>query len=98
MFYRLKDLFMPEADYVKVISQIVGEQINNDDQYSYVFPDSYKGIKADQPFFISEGALNVYFEPYEIAPYAAGFPTFTIPFKEITSIINHGGDFWLSFH
>jgi hypothetical protein len=98
MFYQLKDLFKPEADYVKVISQIVGEQIKNDDQYSYVFPDSYKGIKADQPFFISEGVLNVYFAPYEIAPYAAGFPSFTIPFKEISSIINHVGDFWLSFH
>lgn len=97
-FYQLNDLFNSEADYVKVISQIVGEQIKNDDQYSYVFPDSYKGIKADQPFFISEGALNVYFEPYEIAPYAAGFPTFTIRFNEISSIINHDGDFWLSFH
>jgi hypothetical protein len=97
-FYQLKDLFKPEADYVKVISQIVGEQIKNNDQYSYVFPDSYKGIKADQAFFISEGALNVYFEPYEIAPYAAGFPTFTIRFNEISSIINHDGDFWLSFH
>ncbi|PAE38808.1 WG repeat-containing protein [Bacillus sp. 7884-1] len=97
-FYQLKDLFKPEADYVEVISQIIGEKIKNDDQYSYVFPDSNKGIKADQPFFISEGALNVYFGPYEIAPYAAGFPTFTIPFNEISSIINRAGDFWLSFH
>ncbi|MFJ5758613.1 WG repeat-containing protein [Neobacillus sp. NPDC093182] len=97
-FYQLKDLFKPEADYVKVISEMIGEQIKNDEQYSYVFPDTYKGIKADQPFFISEGALNVYFEPYEIAPYAAGFPTFTIPFHDISSIINHAGDFWSSFH
>jgi hypothetical protein len=97
-FYQLKDLFKPEADYVEVISQIIGEQIKKDDQYSYVFPDAYKGIKADQPFFISEGALNVYFKPYDIAPYVAGFPTFTIPFNEINSIINHEGDFWLSFH
>jgi hypothetical protein len=97
-FYQLKDLFKPKADYVEVISKIVGEQIKNDDQYSYVFPDTYKGIKEDQPYFISDGALNVYFEPYEIAPYAAGFPTFTIPFQEISSIINHAGDFWRSFH
>jgi hypothetical protein len=97
-FYQLKDLFKPEADYVEVISKIVGEQIKTDDQYSYVFPDTYKGIKADQPYYINEGALNVYFEPYEIAPYAAGFPTFTIPFHEISSIINQSGDFWRSFH
>jgi hypothetical protein len=55
-------------------------------------------IKADQPFFISDGELNIYFEPYEIAPYAAGFPTFAIPFHDISSIIDHDGDFWRSFH
>jgi hypothetical protein len=97
-FYQLRDLFKQESDYVKVISQLVDEQIKNDAQYSYVFPDTYKGIKADQPYYISEGALNVYFEPYEIAPYAAGFPTFTIPFHDISSIINHAGDLWRSFH
>ncbi|MFB3169432.1 WG repeat-containing protein [Neobacillus sp. 179-C4.2 HS] len=97
-FYQLKELFKQEADYVKVISDIIGEQIKNDEQYSYVFPDTYKGIKADQPFFISEGALNIYFEPYEIAPYAAGFPTFTIPFHDLSSIIDHDGVFWRSFH
>ena len=97
-FYQLKKLFKQEADYVKVISEIIGEQIKNDEQYSYVFPDVYKGIKADQPFFIGERKLNVYFEPYEIAPYAAGFPTFTISFHDLSSIIDHDGDFWHSFH
>ncbi|MDQ1004859.1 hypothetical protein QFZ28_005399 [Neobacillus niacini] len=97
-FYELKDLFMSGADYVKEISEIIGDKLKNDNQYSYVFPDAYKGIKTDQPFFISEGAVNLYFEPYEIAPYAAGFPTFTISFEEINSIINKNGDFWRSFH
>jgi hypothetical protein len=81
-----------------VISEIIGDQIKNDDQYSYIFPDEYKGIKADQPFFIRENELNVYFVPYDIAPYAAGFPTFTIPFNELNTIINLRGEFWRSFH
>lgn len=97
-FYQLKDLFQPGANYVTKISKIIGDKIKNEDQYSYVFPDTYKGIKADQPFFISEGALNLYFEPYEIAPYAAGFPTFTIPFQEINGIVHKNGDLWHSFH
>ncbi len=97
-FYQLKDLFKPGADYVKEISKIIEDKLKNNDQYSYVFPDSYKGIKTDQPFFISEEAVNLYFAPYEIAPYAAGFPTFTIPFQDISSIINRAGDFWRSFH
>ncbi|MFF2089654.1 WG repeat-containing protein [Paenibacillus sp. NPDC058174] len=97
-FYELKDLFKPGSDYVKTLSRIVGEQIKNDPQYDYVFPGSYKGIKPDQPFYVTENALKLYFQPYDIAPYAAGFPTFTIPYTQIESLINRQGDFWRSFH
>ncbi|PYE49074.1 WG repeat-containing protein [Paenibacillus barcinonensis] len=96
--YELKDLFKPDSDYVKVLSQIVGEQIKNDPQYSYVFPDTYTGISASQPFFVTADALHLYFNPYDIAPYAAGFPTFTIPFSQIMDIINTEGTFWKAFH
>ncbi|AZN41085.1 WG repeat-containing protein [Paenibacillus albus] len=96
--FALKDLFKPGSDYVKVLSDIVGKQIKEDPQYSYVFPDTYKGISPDQPFFVTENALHLYFNPYDIGPYAAGFPTFTIPFAEIRSIINTNGEFWRSFH
>jgi hypothetical protein len=97
-FYELKDLFKEGSPYVKEISDIIGEQIKNDPQYSYVFPDSYKGIAPDQPFYVDENHLYIYFAPYEIGPYVAGFPTFTIPFTEIENIINKDGDFWRSFH
>ncbi|PZT54978.1 WG repeat-containing protein [Paenibacillus silvae] len=96
--YELKDLFKADSDYVKVLSRIVGEQIKNDPQYSYVFPDTYTGISADQPFFVTADALHLYFNPYDIAPYAAGFPTFTIPFSEIIDSINTEGTFWKAFH
>ncbi|SMF83671.1 WG containing repeat-containing protein [Paenibacillus uliginis N3/975] len=95
--YTLKDLFKPGSDYVKELSSIVGKQIKEDPQYSYVFPGSYTGIRPDQPFFVTENAIHLYFSPYEIAPYAAGFPTFTIPFVEIRDIINTDGEFWKSF-
>ncbi|WP_051541860.1 WG repeat-containing protein [Clostridium lundense] len=97
-FYELKDLFKRDSDYVKVLSKIIGDQIKNNEEYSYIFPGEYKGIKADQPFYVNEDALYIYFYPYEIAPYAAGFPTFKIPYKEIANIINTQGDFWRSFH
>ncbi|WP_097026701.1 WG repeat-containing protein [Clostridium peptidivorans] len=97
-FYELKDLFKPNSDYVKVISDIIGEQIKNDDKYSYLFPGAYKGISANQPFYVDENNLYIYFAPYEIAPFAAGFPTFKIPFSEIMNIINTQGEFWRSFH
>lgn len=98
VFYELKDLFKENSNYVKVLSDIIGEQIKTDPKYEYVFPDSYKGIKEDQPFYVGEDALYIYFFPYEIAPYAAGFPTFKIPYKDIMNIINTEGDFWRAFN
>lgn len=97
-FYELKDLFKKYSDYVKVISDIIGNQIKNYPEYSYVFPDTYQGIKWNQPFYVSEDALYIYFYPYDIAPYAAGFPTFKIPYKDIMNIIDTQGDFWRSFN
>ncbi|WP_054941285.1 WG repeat-containing protein [Paenibacillus ihuae] len=97
-FYMLSDLFKPGSKYVEKLSEIVGKQIATDPQYSYVFPDTYKGITADQPFYVDEAALYLYFAPYEIAPYAAGFPTFRIPYAEIMGLISTEGDFWQSYH
>jgi hypothetical protein len=97
-FYELKDLFKQNSNYVKVISDIIANQIKTDPQYDYLFPDAYKGIKPDQPFYVDQNNLYIFFAPYEIAPYAAGFPTFKIPFKEIMTILNTQGAFWKSFN
>jgi hypothetical protein len=97
-FYELKDLFKPESSYVTVLSKIIEEQIKNNPEYSYVWPDSYKGIAPNQPFYVDETHLYIYFTPYEIAPYAAGFPTFKIPFIELDNILNKNGAFWGAFH
>lgn len=96
--FELKDLFKPGSDYVKVLSDIIAKQIKEDPQYDYVFPGAYKGIQPDQPFFVTDNALHVYFQPYDIGPYAAGFPTFTIPFTQVGSILDTEGEFWQSFH
>lgn len=97
-FYDLKDLFKPGSSYVKVLSEIVAAQIKNDPQYSYVWPDEYKGISPEQPFYVTADSLYLYFTPYEIAPYVAGFPTFRIPFGQIRDIIDEKAPFWKSFH
>lgn len=97
-FYQLEDLFKDGSDYVKVLSDILKKQIDEHAEEMGIWPDSYKGIRPDQPFFLSSEALMLYFTPYEIAPYAAGFPTFTVPFAEISDIINKNGSFWMSFN
>ena len=97
-FYELKDLFKADSNYVKVLSDIISEQIKNDPQYSYIFTDEYKGITENQLFYAKENALYIYFTPYEIAPYAAGFRTFRIPYTEIMSIIDRESEFWRAYH
>lgn len=97
-FYELKDLFKKDSDYVKVLSDIIGVLIKEHGEEMGIWPDQYKGIAPDQPFYVTKDALIIYFEPYEIAPYAAGFPTFTLPYKEINPILNKEGAFWRSFH
>ncbi|MFV8830556.1 WG repeat-containing protein [Alkalihalobacterium sp. APHAB7] len=98
--YELKDLFKQGADYVSVLSDMIGKQIEEQDQedFSYFFPEAYKGIQADQPFYMTEEALAIYFQPYEIAAFVAGFPTFKIPYNDIIEIIDTEGSFWRAFN
>ncbi|WP_223702406.1 WG repeat-containing protein [Sutcliffiella deserti] len=95
--YSLKDLFKPDSNYVKILSEIIEKQIQNQPE-GYYFPEAYKGIRPDQPFYVMNDYLVIYFQPYEIAAFAAGFPTFKIPYSEIMEIINVNGEFWRSFH
>ena len=97
-FYQLEDLFKGGSNYVEVLSGIVEGQIKEKGEEMGVWADSYKGVKPDQPFYLTEDALTLYFYPYEIAPYAAGFPTFSVPYREISGIIDRKGSFWLSFN
>jgi hypothetical protein len=96
--YQLKELFKQGSPYVTRISELIADQIKSNTQSPYFFPEQYHGIKEDQPFFINGSGLNIYFQPYEIAAFAAGFPTFTIPFDELKGMINETGSFWLAFH
>ncbi|PYZ97691.1 hypothetical protein CR205_03605 [Alteribacter lacisalsi] len=95
-FFSLGDLFKDDADYVAVLSGIVSGTIDeNPENY---FPDAYEGISPDQPFYVTGDSLVLYFAPYEIAAFAAGFPEFRIPFTEIEELLDTSGAFWCSFH
>lgn len=96
-FYELEDLFIESSNYETVLNEIIKDMIKTDPQYDYVFPGSFKGITKDQPFFVDDTHLYIYFPPYEIGPYTAGFPTFQIPFSTVNDVIDEKGEFWLSF-
>lgn len=54
----------------------------------------WEGVTAEQSFYIDGGELVLYFHPYEIAPYAAGFPEFRFPLTELEPWIVQDGRFW----
>ncbi len=95
--YELKDLFKQNSNFVQVLSEIIGKQIKSMGSDSGIWIDQYKGIKEEQPFYITEDSLVIYFDVYEIAPYAYGFPKFKIVYGDIISIIDTKGEFWNSF-
>lgn len=93
-FYALADLFRRDSDFAGVIGGIVRGMIERAPADAMLDLHAYKGVAADQPFHLTQDALVVYFHPYEIAPYAAGFPAFAIPYSEIMPIIDTDGELW----
>lgn len=98
--YDFADLFQKNSDYVSIISSIVGKQIEEQskEEDSMLFPEFYEGINENQKFILKKDVLQVYFYPYEIAAYAAGFQTFDIPYNQIIDIIDINSEFWNSFN
>jgi hypothetical protein len=96
--YTLGDLFMGGVYWVGELNKIIENMIKTDPQYEYVYKDGFKGINEEQSFYIDEENLYIYFPPYEIGPYAAGFVTFKIPLEEIQGMINKRGEFYKSFN
>lgn len=83
----LKDLFIEGYNYKSVFDNIInGEISKNKDNY---FQGSFKGIKADSDYFLNNKGIVVYFQLYEIAPYAAGMPEFLIPYSKINKGLNY---------
>lgn len=85
----LKDFFSPEENYVEVINKTVREEItNHPKEYFEDVVNRFKGILPDQPFYIENDNVVVYFGLYDIAPYAGGIKEFKIPFKNFKYGVN----------
>lgn len=97
-FYKLDDLFKHDTNWKELINEMISKDISSDSKYEYVFPDSFKGISINQGFYLDKDNLYIYFPPYEIGPYSAGFITFKIPFNQIKSYLNNQGEFYKAFN
>lgn len=86
--YKLRDLFKPDADYIKRLSDIIMKQIKERNIYLL---GEFKGIRPDADFYLTDKDLVIYFQLYEITSYAFGFPYFPISVYDIKDIINDQG-------
>jgi hypothetical protein len=87
----LSDFFPHRNNYREYIIQTIEKQIetelaNGDSMYfeNYVQLVN-ENFKANN-FYLTEEGLVIYFQQYDIAPYASGIPTFVIPYGP-TSVV-----------
>ncbi|AFH59966.1 DUF3298 domain-containing protein [Paenibacillus caseinilyticus] len=86
--YALADLFKPGSDYIGRLSKIIAREFKERDIPMIA---EFKTITPDQPYYLTDKAIGIYFQLYEYTPYVYGFPTFEIPFAEVKDIIDPQG-------
>ena len=86
--YTLPELFKPNSNYVKKISDIIKVQIKARDIPTL---GDFTEINPNQDFYIADRSLVIFFQLYEITPYYAGIPYFPISIYELEDIINENG-------
>lgn len=77
----INDLFKSNAFYKEIINKEIDNQINKNK--GIYFPKYFKGISDNQCFSIDKDNLIIYFQQYDIAPYATGIPEFKIPHSKL---------------
>ncbi len=98
-FYELKDLFKKGSDYKTPINEFISKKIKEDiaTGESMFFEELFTSISDAQYFYLTEDGLTIYFYPYDIAAYAAGFPEFTMTFDQLGDVIDKDGAFWKAY-
>jgi Protein of unknown function (DUF3298). len=81
----MADYYPNQSNYKDIVMQEIIDQIKTQiasgdamyfDDYEKLVRDTFK----PKNFYLSPEGLVIYFQQYDIAPYAAGIPTFTIPY------------------
>ena len=83
-----KDLFKDNVNYDEKITQIILDEI---EKSSNIYFDNYKETilskNGEYNYYIDGDKLVIYFDLYDIAPYVAGIPRFSIEAEEIKEFL-----------
>ena len=77
----LGDILKGKRDYVDIINQEIKREIELNPQEYFSEWSVFQSISEEQPFYLIEDGIVVYFGLYEIAPYASGIRYFNIPYS-----------------
>ena len=77
----LPEILREKKDYTKVINQEIKRQIKLNPEVYFEKGAAFQSISEEQPFYIIEDGIIIYFGLYEIAPYSSGIRYFKIPFS-----------------
>lgn len=86
--YTLEQLFIPGSDYLSRLNTIVEKQI---EERNIPLIDGFPGLSPQQDYYIADKVLVIYYQLYELAPYAYGFPQFPITVYQLEDIIKEKG-------
>ncbi|MGL5330634.1 MAG: PdaC/SigV domain-containing protein [Peptostreptococcaceae bacterium] len=85
----LESMFNLNADYIGVINNEVRcqieELVKNDKENKEIY--QFTTISENQKFYIQDDNIVIYFDLYDIAPYAAGIPEFRVNIAKISHIL-----------
>ncbi|MEA4921617.1 MAG: DUF3298 domain-containing protein [Clostridiaceae bacterium] len=85
----LGELFKSD-DYLDIIIPIILDRIkasDEEDMYYLGLEDIMAQSYSAEDFLVSDDGIKIFFQPYSIAPYAAGMPAFDISWSEIGDYI-----------
>lgn len=84
----LSELFLPDSNYLEVISDNCKEQLSNRDIAFDGFSQGADPLSENfQRWNLSNTGLLITFDEYQVAPHAAGPQVVVIPFPELQGII-----------
>lgn len=82
----LKDLFKEDADYIPVISSSVKAQLEERKLTEALF-EPLGPIRGNQAYFLNPKGIVVYYQQYEILPYAAGIQEFLVENRLLAALL-----------
>lgn len=79
---QLSDLLKSNSNYRKDIDKVINAKIKKDAANDVTMVDQFKGIAANQEYYLTDSGLTIFFQQGEIGANAAGTPKFPITFKQ----------------